>query len=79
MTRLAVIAAVVVPALAASAYGSSNASVAVTTSHVSGLSGTYRTNVSTIALGGALNGIWKLQLQNRVYTFTYTGKTSKNV
>lgn len=77
---LSVLAAVLVPALAASGCASSsNATAASTGAQTQSLNGIYKTALHTTALGGALNGTWKLRLQDHTYTFNYTGKTSKNV
>ncbi len=43
------------------------------------LSGVYQTRVNSEFQSGALNGVWRLRLDNGEYTFNYTGKSSKNV
>ncbi len=52
------------------AAGASNAHV---------VSGAYRSEVSNSAVGGALNGRWRLALRGGTYTFRFTGHTLKNV
>jgi hypothetical protein len=52
------------------ADGASNAHV---------VSGAYRSEVSSRAFGGAVNGRWTLTLRRGTYTFRFTGHTLKNV
>jgi hypothetical protein len=43
------------------------------------LNGAYRTHVDSEFHSGALNGVWRLRLDDGTYTLRHTGKTSKNV
>lgn len=43
------------------------------------LKGTFQTRVDSEFHSGALNGVWRLRLDNGAYTFHHTGRSSKNV
>jgi hypothetical protein len=79
MRRRLVIRVVVLAALAAS--GCATAGAATSTLHRSPhtLNGVYQTRVDSEFQSGALNGVWRLRLDNGAYTFNYTGKAAKNV
>jgi hypothetical protein len=63
--------------------GSACATAGAPTSTVRGallkLNGVYRARVESEFQSGALNGVWRLRLDNGVYTFNYTGTTAKHV
>jgi hypothetical protein len=62
MKKLAIAAAVIAAAVP---------SVAIA---AGGLSGTYKTTVHTTALGGALNGTWKIKFTSNGYMVSFGGK-----
>ena len=44
-----------------------------------GLSGAYKSDVTSTALQGALRGTWSLKLHSGAFVFTFTGSMLKNV
>ena len=68
-----------VAAVAVVGAASAGIALAAGTSAAEGLSGRYTTKVASTAFRGGLTGTWRLTLRGRMYTFTFTGMTAKNV
>jgi hypothetical protein len=69
----------VLAGLAASGCAAANATAPAVQNTARSPNGIYKARVETRALSGALNGVWRLTLHGRGYTFNYTGRISKNV
>lgn len=70
---------VVLAALTAFACATAGAVTSAVRHRPRKLNGVYQTRVNSEFQSGALNGVWRLRLENGAYTFNYTGKSSKNV
>ncbi len=70
---------VVLAALTASACATAGTVKSTVRARPQTLNGVYQTRVDSEFHSGALNGVWRLRLDNGAYTFNYTGKSSKNV
>lgn len=79
MRRVLAIPFVVLTGLTASACATAGAFTSATRDAPLKLNGVYRTRVDSEFQSGALNGVWRLRLNNGAYTFNYSGKTLKNV
>ena len=79
MGRLLASAVVALSVLIMSACASAGASPSVIRDAPHKLNGVHGTRVDSEFHSGALNGVWRLRLDNGAYTLRHTGKTSKNV
>lgn len=78
--RGVVVRAAAIAALTTSACAAAAGSTLAAPNATSKLNGVFKTRVANSAHSGALNGVWRLRLRSDgVYTFNYTGRTSKNV